>query len=83
MEAIPVDYGRELAHVDRPGNLADMVHVAETVAAGLEFARIDLYSDCKRVVKFSEITFTPGNALDRFSDFEFDLWLGRFFGMVA
>jgi hypothetical protein len=79
----PVDYGRELAHVDRPGNLADMVHVAETVAAGLEFARIDLYSDCKRVVKFSEITFTPGNALDRFSDFEFDLWLGRFFGKVA
>jgi hypothetical protein len=60
-----------------------MVRVAETIAAGLEFARIDLYSDCKRVVKFGEITLTPGNALDRFSDFQFDLWLGRFFGNVA
>ena len=79
----PVDYGRELADSDRPGNLADMVRVAETIAAGLEFARIDLYSDCKRVVKFGEITFTPGNSLDRFSDFQFDLWLGRFFGNVA
>lgn len=76
----PVDYGRELGHSDQPGNLADMVRVAETIATGLEFARIDLYSDCKRVVKFGEITFTPGNALDRFSNFDFDLWLGRFFG---
>jgi TupA-like ATPgrasp len=60
-----------------------MGRVAETIAAGLEFARIDLYSDGKRVVKFGEITFTPGNALDCFSDFQFDLWLGRFFGNAA
>lgn len=60
-----------------------MVRIAETIAAGLEFARVDLYSDCKRVVKFGEITFTPGNSLDRFSDFQFDLRLGRFFGNVA
>jgi len=79
----PVNYGRELAHRHRPDNLADMVRVAEAIAAGLEFARIDLYSDCKRIVKFGEITLTPGNALDRFSDFQFDLWLGRFFGSVA
>ena len=79
----PVDYGRELAHDDRPRNLADMVEVAETIAAGLEFARIDLYSDCKGIVKFGEITFTPGNALDRFSDFKFDLWLGGFFSAAA
>ncbi|HYA28088.1 MAG TPA: ATP-grasp fold amidoligase family protein [Acidobacteriota bacterium] len=75
----PVSYGRELAHRPRPENLADMVRVAEAIAAGLDFARIDLYSDGKRVIKFGEITFTPGDALDRFSDFQFDLWLGRFF----
>jgi teichuronopeptide biosynthesis TupA-like protein len=79
----PVSYGRELAHRPRPENLVDMVSVAETIAAGLEFARIDLYSDRKRIIKFGEITFTPGNALDRFSDFQFDLWLGRFFGNVT
>ena len=75
----PVDYGRELAYRRRPENLPDMVRVAETIAAELDFARIDLYSDGQRVVKFGEITFFPGNALDRLSDFQFDLWLGRFF----
>jgi hypothetical protein len=78
-EQFPVDYGRELACRRRPENLADMVRVAQTIATGLDFARVDLYSDGKRVIKFGEITFFPGNALDRFSDFQFDVWLGRFF----
>ncbi len=36
----------------------------------------------KSVIKFSEITFTPNNANERFSDLRFDVWLGRFFGSV-
>ena len=77
----PVNYGRELVHRERPDNLDDIIRVAERIAAELEFARIDLYSDRKRAVKFDEITFTPGNANDRFSDVQFDIWLGRFFGL--
>ena len=75
-----VNYGREIAHREPPENLADIIRVAETIAQGLEFARIDLYSDRRNVIKFGEITFIPGNAEDRFSDFRFDVWLGRFFG---
>src|SRR6266536_1200641 len=44
-----------------------MIRVAETIAKGMEFARIDLYSDGKRNIKFGEITFTPGDALSRFT----------------
>ncbi len=80
----PVIYGRrrEIARRKRPENLADIIRVAERIADGFEFARIDLYSDHKSVIKFSEITFTPNNANERFSDLRFDVWLGRFFGSV-
>lgn len=79
----PVNYGREIAQRKRPDNLDEIIRIAERIADGLEFARIDLYSDHKQVIKFSEITFTPGNANDRFSDIRFDMWLGRFFGSVV
>ena len=51
--------------------------MAETIADGMEFARVDLYSDGKSRIRFGEITLTPGCC--RFSDFKFDLWLGMHF----
>jgi len=77
---IPVAYSHEPIERERPDNLDQMIHVAETIANGLDFARIDLYSDGKSNIKFGEITFTPGNAASRFSDFGFDRWLGTLFG---
>jgi TupA-like ATPgrasp len=82
-EHIHVAFRHEPIQRDRPPNLEDMIHVAETIAAGLEFARVDLYSDRKSAIKFGEITFTPGNACLRFSDFRFDRWLGDQFGPGA
>jgi hypothetical protein len=76
---IPVAYRNAPIQRPRPQNLENMIHVAETIAKGLEFARIDLYSDGKSRIRFGEITFAPGNAYSRFSDFKFDLWLGTFF----
>ena len=73
----------EIGQRQRPDNLEALIGVAETIAAGLEFARIDLYTDGKRVIKFGEITFTPGNALDTYTDFKFDRWLGAFFAPEA
>ncbi len=70
----------EMAQFERPANLEAMIEAAERIATGLDFARIDLYSDRKNVIKFGEITFTPGNADTRFSDFQFDRWLGNWFG---
>ena len=80
---IPVAYTKEPIQRERPHNLEEMLRVAETIAYGMEFARIDLYSDRKSKIKFGEITFTPSNAGARFSDFKFDLWLGSHFGQDA
>jgi hypothetical protein len=76
----PFAYRSEPVQRKRPDNLADMIRTAETIAAGLEFARVDLYSDRKSTIKFGEITFTPGNANLHFRDFKFDRWLGSCFG---
>jgi hypothetical protein len=73
---LPVDFGREAVYRERPGNLQAIIDAAERIAAGLAFARIDLYSD-GHAIKFSEITFTPGNARSRLSDPEFGAKLGK------
>jgi hypothetical protein len=73
---LPVHFGREAVHRERPGNLHAIVNAAERIAAGLSFARVDLYSD-GQTIKFSEITFTPGNARSRLSDPEFEANLGK------
>jgi TupA-like ATPgrasp len=94
----PVGYKYEPIQYERPDNLNEMIAVAETIAKGMEFARIDLYSDCMRNIKFGEVTFTPGNACSRFTragsdggrtmdrlrpaDLEFDKWLGSFFRKI-
>jgi hypothetical protein len=76
---LPVAYRHAPIKRNRPDNLEQMIQVAETIAKGMDFARIDLYSDGNRIIKFGEITFTPGNACSRFSDIRFDRWLGTLF----
>jgi hypothetical protein len=77
---VPVKFSTyEMAQFERPANLDAMIQAAETIATGLDFARIDLYSDRKSVIKFGEITFTPNNADERYADFQFDRWLGSWF----
>ena len=61
--------------VERPAALAEMVRVAETLAADFPYARIDLFY-CRGKVYFGEITFYHGGAFERFDPPEFD----RFFG---
>jgi hypothetical protein len=81
---IPMTWGCEIAQQqNRPDDLDDLIGVAERIAEGLEFARIDLYSDKNGVITFGEITFTPGDARDRFSDIQYDMWLGKFFETAA
>jgi hypothetical protein len=75
--------GVESVEFARPKNLDVLIDSAERLARGLEYARIDLYTDFERVVKFGEITLAPGNACQSFSDLEFDRWLGAFFTSAA
>ncbi|HKT54302.1 MAG TPA: ATP-grasp fold amidoligase family protein, partial [Caulobacteraceae bacterium] len=68
--------GYESLEFARPKNLDVIIDAAERLAHGLEYARIDLYTDCEQMVKFGEVTLAPGNALQTFLDPEFDRWLG-------
>jgi hypothetical protein len=76
---IPVTYGERPVQRDRPHNLDKMIRVAEAVAAGMPFARVDLYTDGISQIRFGEITFTPGGAHLHFSDRKLDEWLGAQF----
>ncbi|MGA8610507.1 MAG: ATP-grasp fold amidoligase family protein [Xanthobacteraceae bacterium] len=76
---IPVNYGETPVQRPRPRNLGEMIRVAETIAEGMDFARIDLYSDGNSQIRFGEITFTPGNGVLHFSKRKFDRWLGSLF----
>lgn len=75
--------GYDSIEVTRPKNLDALVASAERLAQGLDYARIDLYSDRERAMKFGEITLTPGNGHQRYTDIEFERWLGGFFATRA
>jgi hypothetical protein len=80
---VPVTYGETPIHRPRPHNLGEMIRIAETLADGLDFVRVDLYSDAISKVVVGEITFFPGDAGLHFSDVRLDQWLGSQFSDLA
>jgi hypothetical protein len=65
--------------IPRPENLAEMIAVAEKLAAGLDFARIDLYNIDGRKIVFGEITLCYGAGWDAFKPGRFyDEMLGAY-----
>ncbi len=66
--------------IARPGNLAALIEAAETLAAGIDFVRVDLYSVQDRIY-FGELTMTPGNGYFRFEPASFDESFGRLWRM--
>jgi len=63
------------ADFERPGRLERMVEIAEVLARGFDFARIDLYL-YEDQVYFGEWTFTPAAGFFRFDPPSFDRALG-------
>ena len=59
-----------------PDNLETMISVAECLAHGLDFVRVDLYNVAGRIV-FGELTIYPGAGLVAFEPPEFDRVLGQ------
>lgn len=59
----------------RPAGLDEMYRVAETLAKGFDFVRVDLFS-VPRGIFFGELTFTPLAATDPFEPPAFDAFLG-------
>lgn len=65
-----------------PDNFSDMVHVAEEIAHGLDFVRIDLYSDNEKIY-FGECTMYPGGGYEKFVPQKFDEIVGNFWRLSA
>lgn len=65
--------------VPRPENLEKMVHIAETLAQGYEFLRIDLYNVDGNKIIFGEITVCSSAGWKPFNpDKSYDAYMGSF-----
>lgn len=62
--------------IERPVNYEEMVKVAEALASGLEFIRVDLYG-VKNKVYFGEFTCYPAAGLDKFTTIANDEKFGK------
>lgn len=61
--------------IPEPVTLSKMVELAETVAEGLDFVRVDFY-DTGENLYIGELTLYPGGGFEAFEPKEFDRWLG-------
>lgn len=79
-EYIPVTMGYKSCGdcIKKPDNLEQMISVAESLAAPFDFVRVDLYNNGGKIL-FSELTFTPGGGLVKFSPALYDKEFGRLF----
>ncbi|HBR68971.1 MAG TPA: hypothetical protein DEA55_06315 [Rhodospirillaceae bacterium] len=76
-----LDYATSLSpteDIPRPARLAELIEVAEKLAAGFRYVRVDLYHLPDRIV-FGEMTFTGASGWLRFTrrevDHEWGAWL--------
>ena len=69
--------GARRTDVAPPPHLAEMMHAAQRLGSGVDFARIDFY-DTRHKLFFGEMTMTPGCGLDRYDPPSFDERLGKF-----
>lgn len=63
--------------IDPPRQYERMVEVAEALAEGFDFLRVDLYHTADERVVVGELTVGPGNGLSPFSPQEVDVEFGR------
>lgn len=59
----------------KPERLQDMIVLAEKLSAPFPFVRVDFY-EIRGKIFFGELTFYPGNGMEEFSPFEWDVRLG-------
>lgn len=80
-QLLPVKYGYSgFPNDEMPANSAELVAVAEKLAAPFPFVRVDLYNVDGRIV-FSELTFHSGGGLIPFEPKEYDREFGKLLGL--
>ena len=62
--------------IKKPVNYEKMIELAETLAEGIRFVRIDFY-EIQGKIYFGEITFFPGSGTEEFTPEEWDYKLGE------
>ena len=65
----------------KPRLLDEMIIVAEKIAGGFDFCRVDLYCPDNKKIIFGEITLTPGSGLSPFYPRKWDYRLGKLWKM--
>ena len=62
--------------IPKPKKLDEMISIANRIAEGFAFCRVDLY-DINDVIYFSEITLFPGSGFGAFEPPEWELEIGK------
>ncbi|BES66425.1 ATP-grasp fold amidoligase family protein [Gottschalkiaceae bacterium SANA] len=68
-------YKNSNAIIEKPKNYLAMIRLAEILAEGFRFVRVDFYEVSGRIY-FGELTFHPGSGFERFSPEYYDELLG-------
>lgn len=61
-----------------PANISEMISIAEKLAAGFPFVRVDLYNISGKII-FGELTFYPWSGYVQYTPDTFDFALGNLF----
>lgn len=69
-------YHKREEEIKKPDQLREMIELAEKLAKGLKFVRVDFYLVNERIY-FSELTFYPGGGMEEFNPEEWDYELGK------
>jgi len=70
------DFLSEEGVAQKPDNLQQLIDLAEKLAEGFHFVRVDFYRLNDGQYKFSEMTFTPGSGVRKWSSEEIDRYYG-------
>lgn len=69
-------YPKRKEEIEKPGQLSEMIELAEKLSSGLKFVRVDFFIIDGHIY-FSELTFFPGGGMEEFIPVEWDYKLGE------
>ncbi len=79
LEYLPFSFGYPTikTSITRPSNFEEMLSCAKKLAEPFEYVRVDFYNVDNKVY-FGELTFAHGAGWERFTNKQYDLWMGRY-----
>ncbi len=75
-------YPASKTEIDKPQTYEEMITLAEKLAFGIPFVRVDFY-EINGNIYFGELTFFPGSGYEEFTPEEWDKTLGDWIGPCA